>query len=192
MMVQEQDVAFVIWGKVGFLLQQRSEIMVLAACVEDFTEFVYGHAAVPEGEIVDVALKIVTVEGRAVLSDVPCHAAGEIRVFDAAIDNPVELSVRLALAETRDAFRRDGDGVEYPFIRRDVVDAHVRAPCVIPTTEIEVDARIRGIVDVARAADDEARSCAVPPVLVAENGRVADMRRREAHPHGGGEVVAVL
>ena len=56
MIVQEQDVAFVIWGKVGFLLQQRSDIAVLPSCIVDFTEFVYGHAAVPEGEIVDVAL----------------------------------------------------------------------------------------------------------------------------------------
>ena len=46
-MVQEQDVAFVIWEKVGFLLQQRSEIMVLPSCIVDFMEFVDGHAAVP-------------------------------------------------------------------------------------------------------------------------------------------------
>ena len=166
--------------------------MVLTAGVVDFAEFVYGHAAVPEGEIVDVALQVVAVGGGAVLPDVPCHAAGEIRVFDAAVHDPVELPVRLALAETGDAFWCDGDGVEDPFVRNDVVDAHVRASCVIPTAEVEVDARIGGIVDVARAADDEARPCAAPPVLVAEDGRIPDMSRRKPHPHGGCEVVAVL
>ena len=166
--------------------------MVLAACVVDFTEFVDGHAAVPESEIVDVTLKVVAIECGAVLSDVPCHAAGEICVFDAAVDDPVELPVGLALAEAGDAFGGDGDGVECPFVRNDVINAHVRASCVIPTAEVEVDARIRGIVDVSRSADDEARPSAVSPVLVAEDCWIADMRRRETDPECHGEVVAVL
>ena len=58
--------------------------MILAVGVVDFAKFVYGHAAVPEGEIVDVALQVVAVGGGTILPDVPCHAAGEIRVFDAA------------------------------------------------------------------------------------------------------------
>ena len=174
------------------LFQQRLKGVVLLTGLEDFTKFIDGHAAIPEGEIVDVALQVVAVGGGAILPDVPCHSAGEICVFDASIDNPVELSVRVALAEAGNAFWRDGDSVEDPFVRIDVINAHIRASCVIPTAEVEVDARIRGIVDVARAADDEARPCAVPPVLVAEDGRIADMRWREANPHGGGEVVAVL
>jgi len=131
--------------------------MVLAAGVEDFTEFIDGHAAVPEGEIIDVALKIVAVGGGAVLTDVPCHATVEIGVLDTAIDNPVELSVRLPLAKAGDALGGDGDGVEDPFVGSYVIDAHVRAARVMPTSEIEMDARIRGIVDVARTADNEAR-----------------------------------
>ena len=166
--------------------------MVFLTGLEDFTKFINGHAAIPEGKVIDVALEIVAVGDGAVLTNVPCHSAVEICIFDAAIDNPVELSVRVALAEAGDAFGRDRDGVEDPFVGRDVVNAHVRAMCVMPTAEVEMDAWIRGIVDVACAADDEARPCAIPPVLVAEDGRIADMRRRKANPHGSGEVVAIL
>ena len=166
--------------------------MVLAACLEYFAQFIDGHAAIPEGEVVNIALQVVAVGGGTILPDIPCHSAVEICVFDAAIDNPVELSIRLALAEAGYAFGRDCDGVEDPFIGRDVIDSHVRAMCVMPTAEIEMDAWICGIVDVACAADDEARPCAIPPVLVAEDGRIADMRRRKANPHGSGEVVAIL
>ena len=166
--------------------------MVLAAGVVDFMKFINGHAAVPEGEIVNVALEIITVGGRTILTDIPCHSAFEVCVFNAAINNPVELAVRLALAEADNAFRCDRDGEEDPFIGCDVVNTHVRAMCVMPTVEIEMDARIRGIVDVACAADDEAWPCAAPPVLVAEDGRITDMCRRETNPPGGGEVVAVL
>ena len=166
--------------------------MILLTSHEDFTKLIDGHTAVPEGEIIYVALEVVTVGGGAVLPDVPCHSAVEIGIFDASIDNPVELSVRMALAEAGDAFWRDGDGIEDPFIWINVVNAHIRAACVVPTAEVEVDARICRIIDVARTADDEARPCAVPPILVAENGWIADMRRREANPHGGSEVVAIL
>ncbi len=136
-------------------------------------------------------MQAVTVVCRTVLTDVPCHAAVEIGVFD-AFDDPVELSVRLALTETDDAFRRNGDGVEDPFIRNGIIDAHVRAACVATATEVEMDAWIRGIVDVARTADDEARSCTVPPVFVAEYRRIADMRWWETDPHRGCEVVAIF
>ncbi len=146
---------------------------------------------VPKGEVVNVALQIVAVGGGAVLTDVPCHAAVEVGVFD-AFDDPVELSVRLALAEADDAFLRDGDGVKDPFVRNDVIDAHVRAARVATAAKIEMDAWIRGIVDIACSADDEARTCAVPPVLVAEDRRIANVRRWEADPHRRGEVVAVL
>ena len=51
--------------------------MVLAASVVDFTEFFDGHAAIPEGKVVDIALQIVAVVCGTVLADIPCHAASD-------------------------------------------------------------------------------------------------------------------
>ena len=73
------------------------------------------------------------------MTNVPCHSAGEICVFDAPIDNPVELSVRVALAEAGNAFWRDGDGIECPLVRINVVHAHVCAFRVRLAAIIEFD-----------------------------------------------------
>ena len=102
------------------------------------------------------------------------------------------MAVRLALAEADDAFGRDGNGVECPLVRIDVKRAHVRTFCIRLAAEIEFETRLMDAIRLGRAAEDEARLLAVPPVFVAEDGGIADLFLGDANPHRGGEVVAVF
>ncbi len=119
-------------------LQQRRNRLALSAGVEDGAELAEGEAAVPEGEVIDVGLHVVTVVRGAVLSKIPVHAAVDDGVFH-IFDNPVESAVGLALAEADDSFGRDGDGIEGPLVRVNVVYAHIRAFCVRLAANIEFD-----------------------------------------------------
>ena len=121
-----------------FLLQQRRKRLALSAGVEDGAELAEGEAAVPEGEVIDVGLHVVTVVRGAVLAKIPVHAAVDDGVFH-VFDNPIECAVGLALAEADDAFGRDGDGVEGPLVRVSVIYAHIRAFRVRLAAEIEFD-----------------------------------------------------
>ena len=142
--VREVDFVEQFGGNILPKLMEALGVTRKIPMMEGTTMYVYKttgtlqSGAVPEGEIINVSLHVVTVVRGAVLSKIPIHAAVDDGVFH-VFDNPVESAVGLALAEADDAFGCNGDGIEGPLVRINVVHAQVRAFRVCFAADIELD-----------------------------------------------------